>query len=171
MFTGRVHLCFHFFPLELRKRITQYIHGEKKHSKVCREKKHSKLCRAITFFLFYGFGYLFLVMSYLGDRRHKWQTTANSAEPGSRVHEIWWGLCSQLRLISETIIQELSHTEPACLQWPAGCIQIISRGWGPWLQVTQVQDGKSGSSNSVFLLLVLNLSVCFQFLVNERRIQ
>lgn len=94
-----------------------------------------------------------------GDRRHKWQTTANSVETGSCLHEIQQGLCNQLWLISQIVIQELSDTEPAWLWRQAGCIHIVSRGWWPGPQVTQVQDGESGSSNSVSILLVLALCV------------
>lgn len=152
---------------------TIYIHGEKMQQalqKTNKRKNTSKLYRLFTSFLFYRFGYLFLVMSYLGDRRHKWQTITNSAETGSCLHEIQ-DLCNHLWLISQITIQELWCTEPAWLQQQTDCIHIISRGWRPGPQVTQIQDGKSGSSNSVSLLLVLTLFVCFQLLVNKRGIQ
>lgn len=68
---------------------------ERKSTAIFAESKNTEIFAEPSFFLF---RYLFLVMSYLGDRKRKWQTTANSAETGSCLHEIWQGLWNQVWL-------------------------------------------------------------------------
>lgn len=137
-------LFFLFFSFSPWERITQYIYMERKSTAIFAESKTTEIFAEPSFFLF---RHLFLVMSYLSDRKRKWQTTAKTAETGSCLHEIWQGLCNQLWLISQPIIQEVLHTEPAW--WT--CIQVTSRDGAPELQVTRSRMAGQEVSQIVLL--------------------